>query len=209
MIRIPADHPQPPPQVFSLATPHHVLGKLHWEMENLQEHLRSSKNELFGHLHASYMAFNFAVTAWHLCDWIWHSWAKEEQKQVMANLDPKVQATSGNFLGTMSQRCRELRICQQIANGSKHMKYERADDTIKAALKWKYIAREARNSRGEELPGSFVYSLLVVDNDRQRDAIEVFQTVLQFWNQQLAEWGFIEDTIVLPDDDDGAEGHFQ
>ncbi len=179
MPRIPTDLPEPPPQVFSLATPHHVLGKLYWEMANLQTHLRSSKNELFSHLRASYMAFNYAVTAWHLCDWVWHSWPEEAQKSVMAEFDPAAKVTSANFRGAMSQRCRELKICQQIANGSKHMKYDRADHTVRAGLKWEYKEREADVSRSGEPAGSYDYNLVVWDDDDPRDAIEVFQTVLR------------------------------
>lgn len=204
MARIPLDLPKPPEQVFSLATPAHVLDKLHWELRNLKEKLQSLEDELFGHLHASYMAFNFSVTAWHLCDWVWHSLSKGDQKLVMAELDPtSTKIDIGSFRAAIARSCRELRICQQIANGSKHMKYERADNSVRAATKWRPVP--SMSSKASNDSARYRIELLVWDNGREREALEVFETAIHFWERLLAEGGFIEDTVVLPEDGDFGE----
>jgi hypothetical protein len=63
MVIIFDDLPQAPSQVFMLATPAHVLTKLHWEIRDLRKTL-SEKPEHKGYIHApAYCAFNCAVTA--------------------------------------------------------------------------------------------------------------------------------------------------
>lgn len=188
--------PDPPAQVFALATPAHVLAKLYWEIKNLREHMRGPRDELMAHLHASYMAFNTAVTAWHLCDWVFHSWEGAERKEVMAERAPGANVTAVEFRTAMAKASRSLKICQQIANGSKHMKCRFSDATIGVSLKW-----EAGPASSGEGPGSFYrWDLVVRDDGAERAALEVFDEVFRFWRRELASWGFIEDWI-LPEDE--------
>lgn len=56
-----------------LAIPAHMLQKFHWEIAQLEKSL-TEKQEHLGYFHApSYCAFNCAVTAWHIADWVWQS----------------------------------------------------------------------------------------------------------------------------------------
>jgi hypothetical protein len=69
-----------------LATPAHMLTKLHWELHQLRKSL-TGKPEHIGYTHApSYCAFNFAVTAWHLADWTWRAASVEERADILERL---------------------------------------------------------------------------------------------------------------------------
>jgi hypothetical protein len=86
---VPQDLPQAPDKVFMLATPAHMLTKLHWELYQLRKSL-TEKFEHIGHTHApSYCAFNCAVTAWHLADWTWKAAAAEQRAHILACLNIK------------------------------------------------------------------------------------------------------------------------
>jgi hypothetical protein len=86
------DLPEPPHQVFMLATPAHMLTKLHWEIYSLRKAL-SEKPEHIGHTHApAYCAFNCAVTAWHLADWVWNASSEDRRADILALLG----STAGN-----------------------------------------------------------------------------------------------------------------
>jgi hypothetical protein len=70
MIFVPEKLPPAPDKVFVLASPTHVLHKLHWEISQLKKALVSEPEKLaYTHVQA-YFAFNCAVTAWHLADWV-------------------------------------------------------------------------------------------------------------------------------------------
>ena len=80
------DLPEPPGQVFMLATPAHMLTKLHWEIYSLRKAL-TEKPEHIGHTHApAYCAFNCAVTAWHLADWVWKASSVDRRADILASL---------------------------------------------------------------------------------------------------------------------------
>jgi hypothetical protein len=53
-----------------MASPTHVLHKLHWEISQLKKALVSEPEKL-AYAHApAYFAFNCAVAVWHLADWV-------------------------------------------------------------------------------------------------------------------------------------------
>lgn len=122
---VPQDLPEAPDKVFMLATPAHMLTKLHWELCQLRKSL-TEKPEHIGHTHApSYCAFNFAVTAWHLADWTWKAAAGEQRGHILKCLNIE---SSGHddkdfrkFQTAVRDRSRAIHICQQVANGSKHI----------------------------------------------------------------------------------------
>jgi hypothetical protein len=83
---VPHDLPASLNHVFMLATPAHVLAKLHWEIYRLKK-VMSEKPEHIGHMHEpSYCAFNCAVTVWHLTDWTWKASLPELRARILASL---------------------------------------------------------------------------------------------------------------------------
>ncbi len=188
--------PESPKQVFALATPQHLLGKLHWEINQLETMLASPDVPVFRHLEAAYFAFNAAVTAWHITDWVWQSLSEAEQAAICSEFDPK-KIGLNEFKHGMGRLSRDLKICQQIANGSKHYRLDRPDKDLTVKLRWR--RRKARS--GELSAGSpiatYKFEFVVLDNEIEKDAVSVFRAVEKFWQDWLGKWGFAEATLVM------------
>ncbi|WP_133303196.1 hypothetical protein [Cupriavidus lacunae] len=157
-------------------------------------------------------AFNFAVTAWHLIDWVWHcriasdegirselesSYPAATLPKLRANGDPKTW-----LVIRVIRMCPELSVCQEVANGVKHFTVESRGNVQKIATS----ATSAPSPMtlgtgilgGEGLAGSNgsidnpVYRLKITDkNGNKRDAREVFNAVTAFWKDFLARRGML------------------
>ena len=91
---------------FALRSPADLLEKLKREFKRLQE------DETYQSDHA----FNFAVTAWHMTDWVY----KDARQRDPANPKPFGYKGKGNFQKTVRDNCTALDICYELAQGSKH-----------------------------------------------------------------------------------------
>jgi hypothetical protein len=78
--------PEPPDKVFGLAMPHHMLMKLRWEVWQLRSVL-AKPCQPDAVVEPAYHAFNCAVTAWHVTDWIWQSAIPEERAELFSKLN--------------------------------------------------------------------------------------------------------------------------
>jgi hypothetical protein len=120
--------------------------------------------------------FDFAVTAWHLVDWVAR--------------DPKaVQAEQQR----LKNRCPELAVCEQVCNGAKHLILGNPQ------LKPFNVAKDVRGTndlRGIKMnivPGNGVShdivltpAVSITDKGRKSwDALELFHRVLSFWQREL------------------------
>jgi hypothetical protein len=188
------DVPEPPDKVFALATPAHMLDKLYWEIRELKRALAEPPARIRDTHAPSYHAFNCAVTAWHLVDWCWEA-ASESLRQDMARAFGR-SVDIGAFKEGLTQKYRPLRICQQIANGSKHMTLRRPDPTVRASTVWQYVAPLSGRMRAGQPLGRYEYKLVIFDNDVERSAVEVFEQAFQCWHRLLGEWWFIEGHLV-------------
>jgi hypothetical protein len=190
---IPLDLPAPPQAVFSLATPHHMLIKFSWEIRQLKISLEKPSDNPFEVNVPSFIAFNCAVTGWHLADWTWNATDEPLRKSLADHFKFDLKSANRNNLSTFYDRlsadCREIYICRMIANGSKHMKLDRSDPSIAAKV-------ERRPCDGVD------YGLTVVDNDETIPAQEVFEGAFKYWVRVLSNFGFIEDQYVGSDDED-------
>ena len=74
--------PEGPSSVFALATPQHMLTKLAWEIRQLRESLSPNDSGFVWPLVPAYHAYNSAVTAWHLVDWVWCTADQESRAQI-------------------------------------------------------------------------------------------------------------------------------
>lgn len=111
------DLPTPPSQVFMLATPEHMLAKLHWELHTLRKAV-SEKPQHLVHMHApSYCAFNCAVTVWHLADWTWNTSSAEQRSHILASLGVEGSGNLTKFQTALRDNSRALHICRQLATG--------------------------------------------------------------------------------------------
>jgi hypothetical protein len=186
--------PTPPAQVFSLATPHHMMMKLAWEKRNLHAAIAARKNneepDFKNHHAAAYFAFNFAVTAWHIVDWVWQTTDDEWRDTICKSL--KCKKDYDAFKKALMNQYRVIRICQQIANGSKHMRINKPDNSIRVDTAWARKPALAGQARAGDSLGRYDFDLLIWDDGKERNAIEVFDEVFRCWEGLLSSWFFIE-----------------
>jgi hypothetical protein len=120
--------------------------------------------------------FDFAVTGWHLVDWI------------SAETDTPV----GTTQEILKLKCAELAVCEQICNGAKHLKLDNP------RLKPFDVATDVRNSGALSGIRTNVYAgdtavditltlaISITDNEgKSWDSIELFRRILAFWRTEL------------------------
>jgi hypothetical protein len=92
---------------LGLDSPADLLAKLDWEILQLGHPVEYEAI-------ASYRAFNCAITAWSISDWVWNAASEDLRERVRAE-SPKPRATDAEcFASLLRQQCRELAICQQL-----------------------------------------------------------------------------------------------
>jgi hypothetical protein len=153
---------------------------------------------------------NCAFTAWHIYDWVWRVRFEKDEKaqQVLWDRIPEVTTADPekHFKDYMTNACPELALCQDITNGVKHVvasvprgrKAPAAEDVTTSAAS---VASGAFTEEGGVIggclsggAGAFTghtdYKLKIIPEDgKRRDAIEVFQTVREFWTEFMDEFG--------------------
>jgi hypothetical protein len=155
-------------KTFELRDSRHMLEKLRWELNNLdfrQRHDIAARQ---------YHSFNCAVTAWHVTDWLW-------QDISSAMRDKLVLKECKDFQEYVRAACPALRLCHQIANGSKHCLLERnPDSTISAII-----------SNGE---GYDYGHPIIVEGDTHHMAYKVFYEALVWFET------FLRDENIFPEE---------
>jgi hypothetical protein len=105
-------------------------------------------------------AYNAAVTAWHICDWVFNDLNLEQRRELGLRTLTKLQDHVKN-------QCRALYLCRYAATASKHWLVERnPDPTVKVVV-------------GHE-DGWTIY---FVDDGKKISAEQVFMAARDFWDQ--------------------------
>jgi hypothetical protein len=100
-------------KAFALRDSRDMLGKLRWELNNL---FFRQRHDIAA---CQYHAFNCAVTAWHVTDWIWRDISSDPQLRIRLR-DAMPMKSLDAFQGYARKNCPALKHCHRIANGSKH-----------------------------------------------------------------------------------------
>lgn len=189
MPRIPVG-PEALDKVFSLATPVHLYHKLLWELDHLNAALKS--RDWQQHSVASYHAFNVAITAEHLIDWVWASSDHELRARMSKTLDNLPITSRRKLREAIGTKYRAIHVCGQIANGSKHyeMRHQDNDPSVGVSVTWE--CNEIAND--DAYFGSTV--LKVRDGADSRLATELFSEAVKAWDDLLRTWGYLEDRFV-------------
>jgi hypothetical protein len=198
-VSVPEEQDRPPSNVFALATPHHLLIKLHWEVRQLRASLPSNRKPIDTHAPA-YHAFNCAITCWHLTDWVWESADEEQRRLISSDFGGELRKIE-DFQAALRLRHRSLHICWQVANGSKHFKLRKTDPDIRTDDVWEYRPALAGRMRAGERLGSYRYRLSLTDGDQRLEALDVFEDAERAWKRELGAWFFIEGTYAGPTDE--------
>jgi hypothetical protein len=170
--------------VFAMNEPQHVWLKLAWELQHLTNSM-SVWEENSPYPEPIFRAFNTAVTAWHVSDWLWQS--NTETRSVLKKKFKfsKKETSSGvkkglkRFQDAVAADCRALYICRELANGSKHMRTSEPDPAIKVLVKWDAVVEGV----GLAKPGDLQMSLIVSDGAKEQDAILWFIDAFGYWER--------------------------
>src|SRR6266436_9194915 len=155
---------------FGLNRPFDMVAKLYREHERCKHPKTTDDRRDF--------CINFAITAWHLIDWMWVGIASEETGRLsvatLIGLTGK-RLDKNDFTQWLIKECPELELCQASCTGSKHVL---CDTTTQAFL--------AQRGVGLNLPSRQLIAQAAIENSVTRqDALEVFDKVLAFWTYQL------------------------
>jgi hypothetical protein len=195
-----APPPSDIPNVFGMNEPQHMLTKLYVEIWDLSASLSVwTKSESFPR--PLFIAWNTAVTAWHMTDWLWSSKQTTRKKLSKKFRFEYNEATiSGRekglakFQTAVRAACRELHICREICNASKHMRLKSDDPDIKVEIEW----HEAKEAVGEVEVGDLIMNLLVHDKGTKTDVQLVFINAAGYWENLLKNEGVISKEAKLP-----------
>ncbi|QLL15365.1 hypothetical protein [Pseudomonas chlororaphis] len=115
-------------RTFQIKTVSDMLAKLEWEIEQLQatQFSQSAKSVDI----SSYFAINAALTAFHVCEWIWHI-GTQQQKDAWLQAAPAASKAQGKtrFQVGLKYQCPEFGVCRAIANSFKHLADDQFTDT--------------------------------------------------------------------------------
>jgi hypothetical protein len=195
-----APPPSDIPNVFGMNEPQHMLTKLYIEIQDLSNSLSVwTKSESFPR--PIFIAWNAAVTAWHITDWLWASkLAAREKISKQFAFTYNEGSISGREKGltafqlAVREACRELHICREICNASKHMRLKSNDPDVRVEIEW----QEAKEAVGHVKVGDLVMDLFAYDKNNRTDAQLVFIEAAGYWETLLKDEGLIDKDAALP-----------
>ncbi len=166
------------PLTFDVESCRDLVEKLYREFVRFME--ADTREEQSDH------AVNFALTAWHLTDWIWKAKTEGrlEFKRELAKASedwPEGDAGLKVFRKYVLSRCGLLAYCEVVATAAKH-----ADVDPK---EWRkeietYASAPSRLNRDfDEIGKGWKWKFF--DGENRLDALAVFGAILHFWQQLI------------------------
>lgn len=157
-----------PPHTFGLPDARSLLRKLEWELGELG----------LADTHTHYRAFNVAVTAWHLIDWVWQE------------LPPSRRAVwrddRRSFRDACEQECPDLALCGMIAEASKHRIRDRPVRKGVATFAFADVVHaKCGEARADDPLSTWTWRLVIRDGEHERSAADVFSRVLAYWQSVI------------------------
>lgn len=186
--------------VFGMDHPQHMWTKLAWELNGLIDSMSVWKdNEAAPE--PLFHAFNTAVTAWHMTDWLWQYDCATRKKlatkfQFVFECTPTgIKRGLEKLQDAVVLHCDELKVCREIANGSKHMRKNKVDHNIKAQAVYEKVVEGV----GFAKPGDLKMTLRITHNDNEVDAELAFIEAFGFWEKLMNELSIFSREARLPD----------
>jgi hypothetical protein len=166
---------------FDLNTPRDLLQKLAWEIEQQSKSHFSSPEE------EAYRAWNCAVTAWQISDWVWQA-LDDAGRELVRSKSPKPKAEGATPLQTLVMaECREIAICRQLATGSKHFVIDRHDDPEVSSRREPgfHVLWNEKDESFLHVPGimHFIY-----DGEKPYAPIALFRRAYEYWDGFLGRF---------------------
>ncbi|QOY74010.1 hypothetical protein [Pseudomonas sp. OST1909] len=159
-----------------------MVWKLAWEIRNLEREENSTTGPYQNEKEAEFAAFNCAISAWHILDWVWRT-CNQEQK---AKISPD--GTFKSFKAAMAAECRSLLICQTLCNSTKHASPGR-DLRLRCLCRFVLVDPDSNKMK---------FNLIVEAGGEEHLALDVFKQAGQFLFEKLIAWNLFE---VFDEDD--------
>src|SRR5262245_52210928 len=163
-------------KTFALENCRNLLDKLKREIDRFQ----AAGNEIED---CKDFAFNAAVTAWQLCDWVFADMTSAQRD--------KYQIHNVNQMREYARyHCRALHLCRQAATASKHYTVDQHSDP-----NVEIVVTVNSSSPPAQIPTQVALgcSVYFVDGREKREAVDVFGDAFQFWTD------FIYKNNIAPD----------
>ena len=159
----------PPPQTFGFESCVDLVWKLYWEIERL--HHATPHNVI----DMKCFAFNAAVTAWALTDWVF-------LEMTPAQRDRHGAGSLSEFQKLARKQCRALHLCRQIATASKHRTVTlHADRSVSTEISVTPV------------PGEFgTWEIVIRDGAATHLAVDVLEQARLYWYRFISELGLID-----------------
>lgn len=157
------------PQTFGLESCRDLLDKLQWEIEGFRSEDPRNAEALI------YRAFNSAVTAWHIADWVWEDATPEQRASFPATTRRELQ-------DLVRRECRALHLCRQVATASKHQRVTMfPDPNVETVVSAADMITEDADDSSLTIPPIWVIKF--VDDGKRIPAIKVFEDAFHYWTQ--------------------------
>jgi len=164
---------------FALRDCRDLLEKLRYETGSLN---MTERHDVMGR---AYIAFNCAVTAWHMTDWVWAELDREKREKIQKLVGTRCELVSTNPkpLQTYARCFDALKVCELIANGSKHCVLRHPDPSVSTAV-----------TDGQ---GADYGNPVVIIEGKERWFGEVLWAAVCWWQAFLEEWHVTEEFPVI------------
>ena len=167
---------------YDLQTPLDLLGKLGRELRAFQQDAERQSDH----------AYNFAITAWHLTDWLWqYDKAQNPGAEKWFGC-----ASRRSFQAKICKQSPDIKICNELAIGSKHFHVEKRKKVVESAeisAGPSFILNVSLLDVDRLGPGPVpVLKVRMVDGTSVKSA-KVFNGAMKFW------FGFFQDHGLLPE----------
>lgn len=175
-----------PSKTFGLTTPTDLYYKLLFDIERLRLGVGSDN--------VRYAAFDCAVTASHIVDWVLHA-IDDRQHQKLTGRTKQQNKIIAGFLTENADRLPPLKFCSEIANSVKHVVVTRGTpmNNISTGSAVKISPGFDARDRETWKDVKFAAYVYIVVDDKKFEVIELFRAMAGQWELFLREEGlFVE-----------------
>ncbi|KAB1086175.1 hypothetical protein F4V91_06840 [Neorhizobium galegae] len=172
-------------KTFGLRTPTDLYRKLVHDIERLDTAPYSAP--------LSYAAYDCAVTATHIADWVVHTVGSAQHLRLTGKTTGHNEAMKG-FGQTNAKRLPALEFCRQIANAVKHVKVTRGP-TMDNMTTGRSVRFDPPIDFTQPIPPDqkmLPHAYITVD-DKSYPVINLFRDMAVQWQQFLLEEGLFEE----------------
>jgi len=153
---------------FDLATGHDLYCKLKRDFRRYQDNPTDSD-----------LAWNCAVTAWHVREWVWKQRLLHHPGDDLMLFGASF-ANNEEYNAELNRRCPRYKLLKELCNGSKHFRLNalgrvRSTTTKPGALYGAILYNEALYNEGP-------YHAIVLDDGSTERFSEVLGQVVSFWD---------------------------